>query len=253
LAWFISAISYLWNDLFLHWVGTIFSAPFQNMDMLWILVPVWLSWFFAEFFQEKTGTSMGNAISNATIVLWAAIDCARQTIKLMGLGTFTSGWDVFVRFFLITSFFIYGVMVVVFGWKGNAIIKKMGRIRVMTYLFVMFVPVFYNEIPLTFNHVIASIMFFPLYYFVIELFDRLTPDPVALKMDEETASVEKNKPAAGQKQVGQQQPPSLNQPNQPAKPYQPAHQYPPGQSSRQPPHNYMNDQRKSSSFWDFKI
>jgi hypothetical protein len=243
LAWFISVISYLWNDLFLHWVGTIFSAPFSNLDMLWILVPVWISWFFAEFFQEKIGTSMGNAISNATIVLWAAIDCARQTIKLMALGAFTSGWDVFARFFLITSFFIYGIIVVVLGWRGNALIKRIGRIRIMTYLFAMFVPVFYNEIPLTFNHVLAAIMFFPLFYYAIELFDRLTPDPVAIKLDEDEILEESHKGAGAEKQASAQPPTS----------FPPAQQYQPSPASRPAPHNYMSRQPKSSSFWDFKL
>ena len=39
---------------FVDWLR-IFAAPFENPDMLWIIVPIWASWLFAEFFQEKKG------------------------------------------------------------------------------------------------------------------------------------------------------------------------------------------------------
>ena len=61
--WFgiVAFFGYLWS-LFLVW-GGILIAPVLNPSLLWIIVPVWLSWFFAEFFQEKKSTSFGNAIS----------------------------------------------------------------------------------------------------------------------------------------------------------------------------------------------
>ena len=240
MAWYIIALTYFWNELLLHWLKTIFLAPFLNLDMLWILVPIWFSWFFAEFFQEKIGTSMGNAISNATIVVWASIDCARQTVKFISAGQITGGLDIFARFFLVSLIFLYGMMVFVLGWKGNPLIKKIGRIREMTYVFVMFVPIFYNYFPLTFSHVLAAILFFPLFYYLIELIDRLIPDPVAIKMDVEDANgdVSKGNPAGS---------PSPQQPS-------PSYQAPP-QRPQQPsrPSPLLTNRRKGGGFWDFKL
>ena len=247
MVWYSILIS-LW-ELFNLWGYTIFVTPFINLNMLWILVPVWLSWFFAEFFQEKTGTSMGNAISNATIVLWAAIDCARQTVHLISAGTLTSPLNISLRFLLLAAIFTYGMTIVVLGWKGNPIIRKIGRIREMTYVFAIFVPVFYNQLPLTFNHVLVAILFFPLFYYAIELLDHITPNPKAIVMDEANPTGS-SAPKPNQKQVIQlpnetTQATRLADPSQNRPPIPPQNQYPP----RNPP-IYP---KSKSDFWNFNF
>lgn len=182
MSWFVAIGIYLW-DLFKLWLHTLFVVPFQTQDMLWLLVPVWLAWFFAEFFQEKIGTSLGNAMSNAIIILWGSIDCSRQTIHLIGEHAIAGFWSIFMRFFIIAVIFAYGLLIVMLGWRGNKVIKAIGRIREVTYVFVIFVPVFYNASKLTFNHLLAAILFFPIFYFVIELMDRYIPDPKAVVED----------------------------------------------------------------------
>lgn len=184
---FVSIGLWLW-DLFKLWLYTIFAAPFLNLSMLWVLIPVWLGWFFAEFFQEKIGTSMGNAISNATIVLWGSIDCTRQTLGLMSDGTISAFWDVFARFVLISFIFSYGILIITLGLKGKKIIKSIGRVREVTYFFAIFVPILYGFIPLSWEHIVAAIIFFPLFYFAIELIDRFTPNPTAIVEDMQDAS-----------------------------------------------------------------
>lgn len=179
---FIEVILYLWN-LFKLWNHTILITPFQTLDMLWILVPVWLGWFFAEFFQEKTGTSMGNAITNSIIIVWGSIDCSRQTVRLISEGILTDFWSIFIRFAIIAAILAYGVVIISLGWKGKQIIKRIGRVREVTYIFVIFVPVFYNVVPLSFKHIFAAVLFFPLFYFTVELFDKLTPNPKAVTED----------------------------------------------------------------------
>ena len=179
---FQEIILYIWN-LFSLWGQSLFILPFKNPDMLWILVPLWLSWFFGEFFQEKEGTSYGNAISNAVIVLWAGIDCLRQTIDLMNAGEiFDSLW---IRFALCAVLIIYGIIIIIYGTKVKTKVKNFGRIRDVTYTFAILVPVLYNVVPLTIEYLIAAIIFFPLFYYTIQLIDLKAPTPKALKMDEE--------------------------------------------------------------------
>jgi len=197
--WLLAIGIYFW-DLFKLWIHTIFVTPFTNLDMLWLLVPVWLGWFFAEFYQEKIGTSMGNAISNSVIIIWGSIDCARQTVRLMGAGTLTFGADLIIRFILIALLMGYGVAIVILGIKGNKVIKYIGRIREVTYFFAIFAPIFYGALPLTLNHIIAGIVFFPLFYFAIELIDRYTPNPKAIVEDLEEAGG--SKPAGSSLDLG---------------------------------------------------
>ena len=182
MVWYVSIFLYIW-ELFKHWNNTIIITPFQTLDMLWVLVPVWLGWFFAEFFQEKKGTSMGNAITNSIIIVWGSIDCSRQTVRLISTGVLTNFWSIFARFTIIALILAYGVLIIFFGWKGNPIIKRIGRVREVTYIFAMFVPVFYNVISLSLKHILAAIIFFPLFYFTIELLDKFTPNPKAMIED----------------------------------------------------------------------
>lgn len=194
MAFYIDAGLYIWS-LFKLWLSTIFITPFQNIDMLWLLVPIWIAWFFAEFFQEKVGTSMGNAITNAVVILWGSIDCTRKTIQLMTDKILTNWLDLAMRFGFILLLFIYGAIIVVLGWKGNKIIKYIGRVRVVTYIFAMFVPIFYNAIPFSVDHIIAALLFFPIFYFVIELIDHYTPNPKAITEDLEEAGGQSTPPS----------------------------------------------------------
>ncbi len=184
MVWYAEIGLWFWG-LFKTWIYTLFVAPFHQADMLWLLIPIWATWFFAEFFQEKHGTSMGNAITNAVVVLWGSVDSTRQTIHQITIGALTSVAEMIARFTIIAVILGYGITIVVLGLKGNKVIKYIGRVREVTYAFAMFAPVFYGAVPLTLNHVIGALLFFPLFYFVIELLDRYTPNPKAVVEDME--------------------------------------------------------------------
>ncbi len=196
MVWYVSIGMYFWS-LFTTWLHTLFVAPFQHTEMLWLLIPIWVTWFFAEFFQEKHGTSMGNAITNSVVVIWGSIDCTRQTVRLISAGIITSTGDMILRFLVIAIILTYGIAIVVLGLKGNKIIKYIGRVREVTYAFAMFAPVFYHAVPLTIKHLIASVLFFPLFYFAIELLDRYTPNPKAVVEDMEEDGGSKSSSGGG--------------------------------------------------------
>jgi hypothetical protein len=132
---------------------------------------------FSEFFQEKKGTSLGNAISNSVITLWASIDCIRQTVYLMQKKLLVGFGSIVIRFSLVAAIFLYSAAIIYLGLKGHHWTKKIGRIRTITYIFIMLVPVFYGAAPLTFSHILGSILFFPIFYYAIELIDMYTPNP----------------------------------------------------------------------------
>jgi hypothetical protein len=200
MAWYVDFIVYFWG-LFITWLSALFVIPFQQLQVLWILIPLWLAWFFAEFFQEKRGTSLGNAVTNATIVLWGSIDAARQTVSLMGAGEIIGFWNIALRFFLILLLLAYGAFILIFGMKGRLLIMKVGRVRIVTYFVAVLVPVFYNVVPMTIDYMISIFLFFPLFYFFIELIARITPNPKAMETDLEMA-----------KQEGKEENPPLNPP-----------------------------------------
>lgn len=191
MEWYAIAGIYVWN-LFVLWIKVLFVLPFKNPEMLWILVPIWLSWFFAEFFQEKLGTSLGNAISNSTVVVWGSIDWMRQTLNFIHDGIVIGTFNVLSRYALAGIIFIYGMTIILLGIRGNKIIRYIGRVREVTYVLVIFTPMFYNVIPFSFELVLAAFLFFPIFYIIIEVIDRYAPNPKAFVEDEEMLKGEDN-------------------------------------------------------------
>jgi hypothetical protein len=183
MAWYLGLLMYFW-ELFKTWLYAIFAVPFTNPEVLWLLAPVWLSWFFSEFFQEKKGTSMGNATSNATVVIWGAVSWTRETVALMSAAAIAGVWNITFRIVLIALIFIYGAVITVLGIKGNKIIKKIGRSREVAYFIIIFTPILYGVMPLTFDFVLGALLFFPLFYWTIEIIDRITPTPKSITEDE---------------------------------------------------------------------
>ncbi len=163
-------------NLFLYWLS-IFVAPLKQPEMFWIIIPIWINWFFTEFFIEKYGTSFGNAIGNGVIPILASIDWARYLYRLLSEGIIELTFGVFLKFSLSVAVFGYGVFVIISGIRIKKIVFYIGRIRWITYVLVMVTPIIYNVIKFNFRAFLAIILFFPLYYWFIEFFDRITPEP----------------------------------------------------------------------------
>lgn len=170
-----STLLVLWN-LFLHWLA-IFAAPLKEPEMFWIIIPIWINWFFTEFFQEKHGTSFGNAVSNGAIAILASIDWTRYLYRLLVDNAIQFTFGVFLKLLVALAVFVYGVFVIIAGIRIKSIVFFIGRIRWVTYILLMVTPIVYNVIKLDLRTFTAITLFFPLYYLVIEIFDRITPEP----------------------------------------------------------------------------
>jgi hypothetical protein len=193
MAGFMSVLQWIWSgiwfvlvsiwQLFLIW-GYVFIAPLENLETLWILIPIYFNWILAEFFQEKKGTSLGNAISNGGVALWVSIDWIRYITRGIGAGQLKFGWAVFFKYFTAVVVAVYGIIIIYNGIKARKYIKWIGRIREITYIMIMFTPIMYGILKMSWLFFIAFILFFPLYYFLIELLDWWIPDPESIKEDE---------------------------------------------------------------------
>lgn len=177
---------WIWQFL-LVWLG-IFGAYFRTFDLLWIGIPVFLSWFFAEFFQEKRGTSLGNAISNGVIPLWVGVDWARNLFSMLEIKEIALGFYFFLKLFLAVLMFSYGLWIIIEGIKAKRVTRFMGRVRVVTYFALVFTPIFYGKIDPSWQVFLVIFLFFLPFYYLIELIDTITPNPQSI---EEEAKMEK--------------------------------------------------------------
>ncbi len=179
--------AFLW-ELVKTWFS-LFAAPFLNTEMLWIIIPVYLNWIFADFFQEKRGTSLGNAISNGIVGLWASLDWVRTSMRVYQ-STGISGLHLAGNIAGSVAVFAYGLWIVHDGIKGKKIVHYIGRIRVVTYILLMVTPLVYNSDINVGMAVLAMILFFPLFYFLGEGVEHFLPDPVSIQEDQEKPSDE---------------------------------------------------------------
>lgn len=193
----LAVFAFFW-ELLKSWVY-LFYVSFTNLDTIWIIIPIWLSWFFAEFFQEKRGTSFGNAISNGVIPLWIGIDWTRQLTTQFLESNTSLTFLIFSKYIISALVIIYGLIIVAFGIKGREFIRYIGRIREVTYVLAVFTPIMYGLVALDYKYFLSIILFFPLFYLVIELIDRLTPEPKIY--EKEMIKTETNKTLKKEKRI----------------------------------------------------
>jgi len=179
----IAGASYFLELLF-KWLS-IFAAPFRNFELLWITIPIYLSWAFTEFYQEKKGTSFGNAISNGFVPVWVGIDWSKTTYVMLQTKAIKMNSVFITKMIFAALLLMYGLAVMIMGVNTKKMTHFVGRIRVVTYVCIMCTPIFYGVIPLDFSVLFSIILFFPLFYYFIELVDYVVPDPKAYKEDEE--------------------------------------------------------------------
>ena len=186
MGFFGTIFSFIW-EIIKTWMG-IFIAPLKNLEMLWIIIPIWVNWFFTEFFQEKKGTSLGNAVTNGGIMIWVGVDWMRFMIReeLLKFSTVP-----ILKFLLALVVAGIGVFIVIEGVKTKQFVHFVGRVRETTYVMVMISPIIYGVTPLSWMVFAAIIVFAPLFYYVIELIDKYTPTPKTY--EEKKAEFEESK------------------------------------------------------------
>src|SRR3989338_3988406 len=133
MALWLTILTYVW-ELFSDWI-LLFAAPFLNPRMLWVVAPVLFSWAFTEFYQEKKGTSLGNAISNGVMLLWVGIDWARTTVHSLPENI---NYVFLISKLSMSALLIsYGVYIMVLGVRAKGIAKFLGRMRVVVYFILV--------------------------------------------------------------------------------------------------------------------
>gem|GEM_PF-1567245 len=175
-----SGVSWFLN-LFLGWL-LVFIAPFKNLNMLWIIVPIYVNWIFTDFFQERRRTSFGNAITNGAVTLWVSIDWVRTLMNSW------EGFDLIIllKFVLIGLVFLYGAVIIIQGIRGKDFVTKFGRVRETSYVMLMFTPIVYGVLELDLLNILAMVLFFPVFYFLIELINhKVLPKLGFIKKQEE--------------------------------------------------------------------
>ena len=171
------------GDVLLQFVTNIFKiliAPITHLDMLWIIIPVYLNWVLSEIYQEKKGTSFGNAIANGFVALWVGVDWLRITVDLLsakGVKLAAVLPKALPKMGFAALMGVYGLGIIIMGMKGSKFVSYLGRVREVTYLTIMITPIFYGIVEPTLGVLLSIAAFFPLFYGIVELLLYMIPTP----------------------------------------------------------------------------
>lgn len=169
---------------FVDWLK-LFAAPLKNLDMLWIIIPIWGVWVFSEFFQEKKGTSFGNAITNGAVMLFVGVDWIRYIMRQIGSGSASFGVESATEIGISVVIIVTSLSIIILGIKGHSFVKVIGRARESTYVLLMFTPIIYGVVEFDFRILAIILAFFPFFYVLVEILDRILPNPQTFDLDEE--------------------------------------------------------------------
>ncbi|MDA3856114.1 MAG: hypothetical protein PF569_07695 [Candidatus Woesearchaeota archaeon] len=137
----------------------------QN-NFFWIVIPILFIGIVTDKYQEESGTSVGNAISNGALIIftgfsWIQIISSRINFSI----------DVIASQYIFAVFIIlYGFSIIGSGFGSGEFAKVYGRIRVITFMLIFFTMMIY--VPLLYNYVsvVLFVLLFPFYYaFITEL------------------------------------------------------------------------------------
>lgn len=167
------ASNYLWL-LADRWLQFTFM-PLKNPELLWLIVPVWLNWILTEYFQERKGTSFGNAIANGFVMFWVGLDFSRTIVNNFAQKGFSALSLTHVG--MTAIILAYGSLIMFEAIKGRKIAHLIGRIREVTYFSTIAIGVIYNAVVLDIHTIIAMAAFFPIFYIATEIVLRLLPTP----------------------------------------------------------------------------
>ncbi len=167
----ISALLYLWN-LFTYWLSILFVYPFKDLEILWILIPVWINLIFTDFFQERHGASLGNAITNGAVQMWVGVDWLRYLWRTYK--GFSGVLALNIGICLLTL--VTGAIIVQQSLKHNKGVQSWGRVRVTSYVMIVFSPIVYRLVQPSGYYLLAALIYFPIFYYVLELIEQMIPD-----------------------------------------------------------------------------
>ncbi|MEK6874348.1 MAG: hypothetical protein AABX52_01210 [Nanoarchaeota archaeon] len=170
-------ITTIWT-LFTTWILIFISPIYPNIkpDILWIIIPIWLNFIVTELYQEKNGTTFGNAIQNGLVAGLIGIDWMRYLTRTITEASVTISHELILKYLVSIIVFMYGCIIVYHGIKGRDYVKQLARIRAVTYILVIFAPAIYGIVELSLNYTLSILLFYPLFYTIIDYCNKNMPN-----------------------------------------------------------------------------
>lgn len=148
----------------------IFINTLINEKIIWITYPVYFIWAVSEIFEESKEISYKHAAVNGTVDIWVSVDWLREII--------TKGEITVYGILLSLLNFLIGIFILKSAYEGRRIAKYLGKIKVISYFQIFLTPFIYGIVPFDLLQLLSVFIFFPIVYFVTEIFDKYLPEVI---------------------------------------------------------------------------
>ncbi len=163
--------------MFFNFVKEIFKrfliiilAPLYEFEVIWSLIPVYLTWFITDILAERKGVDPTSAVQNGFTALWIGMDWMHQLTRkgISSIELSSMPYFVFPIFMI-----LWGCIAIYAGLWRKWYMGFIARIREVSYAQIVLTPIIYKLVPLDFLSIISVIVFFPLMYGVMEAINRI--------------------------------------------------------------------------------
>lgn len=150
------------------------STTILNSQIVWITLPIYISWIVTAYFQEKREVQYEEVATNSTIMMYTSLNWIGYLInefKEFNLD-FLSKIIVSILFFAISLFTLINAI------KRRKVSLYLGNITTISYFQIVYTPIIYNLFELNLDVIIAILLYWPVFFFIIHklIIQKLLPD-----------------------------------------------------------------------------
>ncbi len=117
-------------------IYVILSAPFNDFEIFWILMPAYATWLGAEYFSKEQ-KSFGDVFISGFLAFWTGSNWFRHI-----------GLSLNAKFALAVAITLYGVLIIIESFLGKSFIKAISGIQYVAFFIIILTPYVYDLIEL---------------------------------------------------------------------------------------------------------
>ncbi len=151
----------------------ILIAPWQSLEVLWAVIPVYASLVIGIIFQAGKKASWGSTVASGFALIWVTANWSRHAIVTVVRQPDTIEFFKFSIPFLVTlACMALGVVAIVLGFRKKAprVCQIIGHFTFNTYLLISIYPMQAHLLDWTPQRFAAIALFAPIFWLVIFLF-----------------------------------------------------------------------------------
>lgn len=143
----------------------IIIAPFQSFDVLWTLIPVYITLTITLYYHDEEDKDFPTMITNGFTAMWVSINWLKEVFSTPNIPL--------LSLIISTILLFYGLTIVIMGFKQDNRVYYLAERKELIYLLITLTPLFYNTVETNLITFVSIIVFFPIYLLTLKILWKL--------------------------------------------------------------------------------